>query len=147
VKIEKTAALANIIALVPGAYCAYASWELLHPAVAATSTPVAQAPVNLTAVLVSLLSAVGLVVLAAILNTVAAYGKAINRAQQSKQTSTDWREAFRNPQWRIVSGHTFHNEAVVIDGKSFRGCRFVNAKLVFHGTAPAELVGDSQKTV
>lgn len=75
------AAVANIAAVIPGAYCAYGTWELLHP-----STPsVAQiAPESHATLLVSLLVAAGLVVFAAILNSVASFRK--SRSSESIQT-------------------------------------------------------------
>ena len=68
-KVEKMAALANILALIPGGYCAYGTWLLLHPA--ASQTP-SQATSGLSNVLVSLFVACGLIVLGAVLNLVAA---------------------------------------------------------------------------
>jgi hypothetical protein len=50
-------------------------------------------------------------------------------------------DLFADPHWKIVSDYTFTNESVEIDGKSFRDCSFVNATLLFHGTAPAEFPG------
>ena len=74
---------------------------------------------------------------------------AIGRVVPSKQptegkTGMDWRDAFRNPRWEIVSDHRYHNDSVVVDGKSFRDCRFVNSKLLFHGIAPTEFIGTTQ---
>jgi hypothetical protein len=51
--------------------------------------------------------------------------------------------SFVSPRWQIVSNHRFTNELVEVDGKSFRDCSFVNAKLMFHGIAPTEFVGTS----
>jgi hypothetical protein len=53
-------------------------------------------------------------------------------------------EAFRNPKWDTVTSHNFENEAVGVDGKRFVDCRFRNAKLVFHGKAPTEFLGNTK---
>jgi len=68
-KIERLAALANILALIPGGYCAYGTWVLLHPQPAAAQ---GQTPAtSLSGVLYSLFAAIVLVVLAAVLNVAA----------------------------------------------------------------------------
>lgn len=51
-------------------------------------------------------------------------------------------EAFKNPRWQIVSKKKFINEVIDVDGKSFRDCSFRNVTLLYHGTAPTELVGE-----
>jgi hypothetical protein len=56
----------------------------------------------------------------------------------------DWREAFRKPQWDIVSGHSYSNKTIEVDGKSFRDCKFENVTFVFRGKAPTEFIGDTQ---
>jgi hypothetical protein len=55
-----------------------------------------------------------------------------------------WRERFINPQWTAVTGNTFVNTTVEMDGKAFRHCRFENVTLVFHGNAPTELTVDNR---
>lgn len=68
-KLEQLAAVSNILALVPGAYCAYGTWVLLHSSQASAQ---GQAPSpSLSGVLYSLLTAIGLIVLAAVLNLLA----------------------------------------------------------------------------
>lgn len=52
-------------------------------------------------------------------------------------------DAFIHPRWQIVSGHRFENEAIDVDGKSFRSCTFTNVTFLFHGTAPTEFTGKS----
>jgi hypothetical protein len=37
----------------------------------------------------------------------------------------------------VISERTFWNESVVVDGKTFNKCRFVNATFVYHGLANA----------
>jgi hypothetical protein len=54
-----------------------------------------------------------------------------------------WVEAFRNPRWETITTSTFQNEAVDVDGKRFVDCKFHNAKLVFHGCAPTEFLGNT----
>jgi hypothetical protein len=43
-------------------------------------------------------------------------------------------------QEQVVYGQHFHNEEVVLDGKKFDHCTFENVTLIYHGTAPAELI-------
>jgi hypothetical protein len=50
-------------------------------------------------------------------------------------------DAFKNPRWEIVSDHSFANQSLEIDGKSFRNCSFTNTTLTYSGTAPAEFQG------
>jgi hypothetical protein len=54
------------------------------------------------------------------------------------EANPDWRDAFRNPQWRIVNDHVFENASLEVDGKSFHRCKFRNVTLLFHGNAPVE---------
>jgi hypothetical protein len=52
------------------------------------------------------------------------------------------RDPFNNPQLEIVSNKKFRNEGVELDGKRFYDCEFINTRLIFHGIAPTELLGD-----
>lgn len=70
--IEKMAALANILALIPGGYCAYGTWLLLHPSLAASNSANPIRP-DTGGVVVSLFGAIGLVVVGSVLNYVAAH--------------------------------------------------------------------------
>lgn len=56
------------------------------------------------------------------------------------QSSVSW----RNPHFDIVSGHTYVNKSIEIDGKSFRDCSFENVSFIFHGLAPAEFLGNTK---
>jgi hypothetical protein len=50
--------------------------------------------------------------------------------------------AFSNkPATEIVQDRQFNNERVVIDGKSFRNCKFTNVTFVYNGTASFDLIG------
>jgi hypothetical protein len=39
-----------------------------------------------------------------------------------------------------ISGATFTGETITLDGKSYRGCRFVRCKIVYRGAAPTDLI-------
>ena len=41
--------------------------------------------------------------------------------------------------WEVVRGKTFLREDVVVDGKFFDRCEFIDANLVFNGTAPVKI--------
>ena len=51
-------------------------------------------------------------------------------------------DSFRNPQWETVTRRQFMNERIEIDGKRFWDCTFNSVTLAFHGTAPAEFLGN-----
>jgi hypothetical protein len=74
-RIEKIANWANVIALIPGFYCAYGTYRLLHPPDKVVSAdPLAGVSVmSLKNVGLSLFAAVFLVVLASVLNMIATY--------------------------------------------------------------------------
>lgn len=56
--------------------------------------------------------------------------------EASEQTAqATWEKTEKFP----VLNKTFVNERIVIDGKSFSGCRFENVKMVYNGTAPFDL--------
>ena len=63
-----------------------------------------------------------------------------------------WREAtegqfdVNRPKVPVVR-ETFRNERVEIDGKSFSACRFINARLIYRGRGPFDLVGCSYEGV
>jgi hypothetical protein len=82
--IERMAALANIAALIPGGYCAYGTWVLLHaPSSPAGTGMTSQSTTGLSGVLTSLFVAIGLIVLAAVLNLLAGWKrKPVNQIQQ-----------------------------------------------------------------
>jgi hypothetical protein len=88
--LAKAANWANILALLPGCYCAWGTYQLLHPFTAAT--PVASpdhgtAMVSPKLELISLAIACGLVLLASVLNIIAAW-KRRSATQSSLQTTT-----------------------------------------------------------
>lgn len=56
----------------------------------------------------------------------------------------EWRVAFRKPHWEIVSGYTYANKSIEVDGKSFRDCAFERVTFMFHGNAPTEFVGNNR---
>src|SRR5271170_3550391 len=62
------------------------------------------------------------------------------------QPNGDWREAFRKPHFELITGHTFVNKSIGIDGKSFRDCVFENVSFVFRGNAPTEFLGTTRVT-
>lgn len=90
--------------------------------------------------LVWLVSAIVLLVLAVTSSAYALY-RTITMPEKTIGTQTDWREAFRSPHWEIINKRTFQNEIVDLDGRSFRDCTFVNAKFMYRGDAPTEIVG------
>jgi len=49
-------------------------------------------------------------------------------------------DAFHNPHWETVSNKEFLNETVELDGKRFYRSNFVNARFMYHGTAPYEFL-------
>jgi hypothetical protein len=133
--IERMAGLANIVALLPGGYCAYGTYVLLHPpTTTAASAPSANAPSGL---ITAFVIAGCLLAIAAILNFIASV-----RTPKQHLTAQDLHrgiDPFKSPRWELVSGHSFVNETVEIDGKSFRNCSFENVRLMFHGTAPVDM--------
>src|SRR5206468_12826953 len=78
-QLQKAAAWAQILSLVPGAYCAYAAWVTLHLSVPQSGVPAAgrppapfnlritSVPVNSTAVQIAFGAFVGLIVLGGVL--------------------------------------------------------------------------------
>jgi hypothetical protein len=146
-KIERMAALANIVALLPGGYCAYGTYVLLHPtdAVKALSSATGAAsptPPDAGRLLAALAIAGGLFVLGAILNSIAAFTRSKTNGASSER-ATDWREAFRNPHFSLVSDHKYENDSIQVDGKSFRRCSFKNVTFHFQGNAPFEFVEET----
>jgi hypothetical protein len=65
-------------------------------------------------------------------------GKLLPRGDARKNQPTF--DAFKNPHWEIVTGHNFVNEAIELDGKSFRKCKFTNVTLTYSGKAPSEIL-------
>ncbi|MGA9508999.1 MAG: hypothetical protein WBV55_10295 [Candidatus Sulfotelmatobacter sp.] len=65
-------------------------------------------------------------------------------AGAKQKENQDWREPFRNPHWQIFSGHSFANETIEVDGKSFRDCKFENVTFMFRGKAPVDFSGNTQ---
>jgi hypothetical protein len=58
------------------------------------------------------------------------------------QARVDWRGAFRTrtPKFELIYDHTYVNQTIEVDGKSFRNCSFSNVTFLFRGTAPFEFV-------
>jgi hypothetical protein len=67
-----------------------------------------------------------------------------SRASASKSGEGDWRQKFMHPTWEFITGHSFTNQTVEVDGKSFRECKFENVTLLFHGKAAFDFVGTNQ---
>jgi len=44
---------------------------------------------------------------------------------------------------KLIEGQQFINEQVELDGKSFRNCRFINARLLFHGRNSFDMVSNN----
>jgi hypothetical protein len=83
VRIERMAALANILALIPGGYCAYGTYVLLHPVDATKplstgSGAVPAVPPEASHLLIAFALAGALFVLAAILNGIAGFTRSHN---------------------------------------------------------------------
>lgn len=54
------------------------------------------------------------------------------------------RDAFNSPRWNIVSGQSYENYSLEVDGNSYRDCSFKNVTFIFHGTAPFEFIGNTK---
>jgi hypothetical protein len=50
-------------------------------------------------------------------------------------------DAFKNPRYEIVGGYVFVNQAIEVDGKSFRDCSFTNITFIYNGNGPTEFIG------
>src|ERR1700691_1555605 len=72
-----------------------------------------------------------------------AVGHFLPRRSQLKSRA-EIRADWSNPRLEMVSGKNYVNKTVDIDGKSFRDCSFEHVTLMFHGTAPSEMVGTNQ---
>lgn len=48
---------------------------------------------------------------------------------------------FKSDVMEPIDGRTYMNETVELDGKLFRDCKFINVKLMYHGTAPTGILG------
>lgn len=49
----------------------------------------------------------------------------------------------RNATLKLVTDRSFRSEKVLIDGKEFRNCTFDNVTIVYNGTAPVRMIGNS----
>ena len=81
-----------------------------------------------------------LFIIAGLLNVAPIVLRSLSRNTGKDKLDAD--DPFNNPQWETISNREFRNEAVEVDGKRFYSCKFINARLVFHGKAPCELLGD-----
>jgi hypothetical protein len=77
-----------------------------------------------------------LFVLSAFLSLFGIYQK--RKAPETKTENSV--EAFKYPRWELVTNQKFMNEAIDVDGKSFRNCSFDNVRFLFHGKAPTEFI-------
>lgn len=73
------------------------------------------------------------------------FGRLVPSARTTESVS-DLRKAWRNPRLELVSGQTYINKTIEVDGKSFRDCIFENVTFMFHGTAPVDFVDTNRIT-
>jgi hypothetical protein len=150
-----------IIQAVGAIYCAgIGTWALFHPpmqtsAQAAGSASVTPSPHIVWWFWILIAGFIVCALTLAIGTVVNIFSRRLNRLEDKTMPTVDgilgglpkqpdWRDAFRDPRFILISGHKYENDSVQADGKSFRRCSFRNVTFNFHGNAPFEFVEETQ---